>query len=549
MEPNISVQRKWLIKSSTKIVGPFTIDELIVELGAKNVSLIDEIRDPQTRWKFIREHPLLEEVVRRLRELQAQQSEDTGTQSSGTVTMEKEDTTTIIHADSSSPASVAIPLKSPQFEKNLMRQGEHERTSVWPWIAGVAVMVVSLSFFYWKSQQKGGTPSLTNQDRVQIAYALGDSPRVIELFEAGAQESKYFNKQQAVRSYLKAEVFGSYFEKTWSSVSANPPEKEIWPFDQALYATLTKDLPKAREIYKSQLSQGKAMAAAAEINLALLNFEEANYQKAYDEADSLLRKGVTDPILLLAKATALIFLSDTGNTDDRIRRSLDDLQRYESLYVEYSQEAILLRGFLKFRQKDIESGVRALKQLIEQVPQVSNRHETDSRISNRFLTHHLLNFVSSELSNKAIAKSLKEGVYLWIGLQRNDRAGIKENVFRNYNLFIEDPTVSPLLSYALMVQGDLGRSASVLSGSIPETSLSLYMGSMTCFRKDELKCAETLAGKAISRNSKDVSSISLLARIKSHDGQISETQALLRQGRFTSPSFSEWALIERGFEW
>lgn len=93
MEPNIAVQRKWLIKSATKIVGPYTIDELIIELGAKNVSLIDEIRDPQTRWKFIREHPLLEEVVRRLRELQAQQSDDTGTQSNETVTSEREETT------------------------------------------------------------------------------------------------------------------------------------------------------------------------------------------------------------------------------------------------------------------------------------------------------------------------------------------------------------------------------------------------------------------------------------------------------------------------
>lgn len=223
--------------------------------------------------------------------------------------------------------------------------------------------------------------------------------------------------------------------------------------------------------------------------------------------------------------------------------------RYESNYVEYSNEAKLLRAFLKLKLKDVDTLESSLMQLIQKVPQLSNRHEVDVRVNTRFLRKKLLEYVSKEITNRKISKAIKEGVLLWIALQKNDRNQIKENLYQNYNLFIENPEVSPLLSYALMIQGDSGRSASVLSGSIPETSLSLYMSSMTCYRKDDLKCAERLARKAISKDAKDVSSISLLARIKSHDGQIADTQNLLRQGRLVSPTFSEWALIERDFEW
>lgn len=548
MESNISVQRKWLIKSSTKIVGPFTIDELIVELGAKNISLIDEIRDPQTRWKFIREHPLLEEVVRRLRELQAQQSEDTGTQSSNTITKVQEETTTIIHADENSVASVAIPLKSPQFEKTLKIDEDSRKASLWPWLVGLAVMAVSLSFFYWKSQKQSEPTGLSNQDRIQIAYALGDYPRVVELYDSSL-ESKHFNRQQAARAFLKAEILDSKFEKIWKSVSYSPPEAELWPFDQALYLILTKNLSTAQEIYKSQLAGDGSKSESAQINLALLNFDELNFKKAYEETESLQRKGITDPILIIAKAAALLMSPDLTNNEDRIDRAIEDLQRYEDLYVEHSQEALLISSFLKFRQKNTEGSIRDLRRLIERVPQLSTRHETDFRISTRFLFFHLYNFIQQELPKKPYPKSLKEGLFLWMNLQKYDREKIKENIFRNYNLFIEDPLVSPLLSYGLMVQGDLGRSASVLSGNIPETSLSLYMGAMTCFRRDDLKCAEDLSKKAILKNSRDVASISLLARIKSHDGQISEVQNLLRQGRLISPKFSEWVLIERGFEW
>lgn len=79
---------RWLVKSSGKVLGPFTLEELIQHLRARTLSIIDEVRDPLTRWSFIREHPLLKDVVRQLRDEDDMRHESTQTTFVGrTVTM------------------------------------------------------------------------------------------------------------------------------------------------------------------------------------------------------------------------------------------------------------------------------------------------------------------------------------------------------------------------------------------------------------------------------------------------------------------------------
>lgn len=84
------LERKWLVRASGTILGPFTIDELSQELKDKKVSLIDEVRLPSTRWAFAREAPELASTVQWIREQQLEQKEDTSVtevdEAEGTIT-------------------------------------------------------------------------------------------------------------------------------------------------------------------------------------------------------------------------------------------------------------------------------------------------------------------------------------------------------------------------------------------------------------------------------------------------------------------------------
>lgn len=67
-------EKKWLIKSEGKILGPYTFDQVTDLIRKKQLSLIDEIRDPETRWLYVRENPEFKNIVEEMRkEIDARQ--------------------------------------------------------------------------------------------------------------------------------------------------------------------------------------------------------------------------------------------------------------------------------------------------------------------------------------------------------------------------------------------------------------------------------------------------------------------------------------------
>ncbi|MGZ3779406.1 MAG: tetratricopeptide repeat protein [Pseudobdellovibrionaceae bacterium] len=74
-------EKNWLVKSSTRILGPFTLAELTEQLRTRQISIIDEIRRPDGRWSYVRENKVLMDVVKNIRDEQDAQHENTMTQS------------------------------------------------------------------------------------------------------------------------------------------------------------------------------------------------------------------------------------------------------------------------------------------------------------------------------------------------------------------------------------------------------------------------------------------------------------------------------------
>ncbi len=91
MEPT---DKKWIVKSENRILGPFTFEQVENLIFKKQISLIDEIRDHQTRWLYIRENPEFKKVIEDVRAQIDAKSEATKTlqsssSHSGTKTVEE----------------------------------------------------------------------------------------------------------------------------------------------------------------------------------------------------------------------------------------------------------------------------------------------------------------------------------------------------------------------------------------------------------------------------------------------------------------------------
>ncbi len=61
-------EKMWLVRSSSRLIGPYSLEEIVELLTYNQVSFIDEIRRPKSRWNLIRDYPYLTETVKNNRD-------------------------------------------------------------------------------------------------------------------------------------------------------------------------------------------------------------------------------------------------------------------------------------------------------------------------------------------------------------------------------------------------------------------------------------------------------------------------------------------------
>jgi len=103
--PSTSADEKlWLVKSGDRITGPITTTELIRKLKAKEVIIIDEIIEPNSRWKHIRDVAEFAGVVEEIRHGLMANKEDTEVGSKTLADDEKTPVTLV-------PRNSSVPLE------------------------------------------------------------------------------------------------------------------------------------------------------------------------------------------------------------------------------------------------------------------------------------------------------------------------------------------------------------------------------------------------------------------------------------------------------
>lgn len=106
----IMSDKKWLIRSSSKILGPFTVQEVTQLIAARQIAIIDEVKQPLERWSYIRENPIFVELVKALRneqETSVEHTMATSTMTSQTQRLGLTRTDVIYSDESTPPPSVA----------------------------------------------------------------------------------------------------------------------------------------------------------------------------------------------------------------------------------------------------------------------------------------------------------------------------------------------------------------------------------------------------------------------------------------------------------
>lgn len=103
---------RWLVKSGERVTGPFSKADIQRMLRSKEIVVIDEVKAPLSRWRYVRDEPAFAEVVEEIRKGQMSSREDTEVQGHTTTATHTATNPDAIYGDLLEPTQSHVPIDS-----------------------------------------------------------------------------------------------------------------------------------------------------------------------------------------------------------------------------------------------------------------------------------------------------------------------------------------------------------------------------------------------------------------------------------------------------
>lgn len=392
--------KHWIIKSSTRILGPFNLLEVTELLKNKHISIIDEIRQPSGRWSYIRENKMFLEVVRNIREEIDATSENTMTHSLAHNTITKTSEPVML-SDELTPTPTPTPRDMPQLkdvtatETSLPRnvglrgsaksygasddrrvQGEFARKSnFWRWavlgIAGVAAVVVAVTFTQKEKTKNSGFDDLMRQ---ALRYkSLGIYDRSLKAYQkATALGEPDYDAQLQMAPVLISEdrqtlVGRRIYEKSF----ADPKQSRTQTIEAYLGIALTYmmdgDLKQAEDTLQKALGYEPSNVSAL-VNMAIIEFKKGNYAAALKGFEEIYRKNGSTPLALLGRAMSSAELAKQSNDWSAIPKLIEDLKAAIAKSGYLRQELSLFLSYMQAELKDKDGLAQGITLFLNEMP-------------------------------------------------------------------------------------------------------------------------------------------------------------------------------------
>lgn len=303
-----NLEKKWLIKSENKILGPYNFDQIIDLIRKKQLSLIDEIRDPETRWLYVRENTEFKGIVEEMRkEIDARQ-ESTKTYQSVSKTVDESvmlKTRTDVNqfTDISLDGPESEPVKDIDVVKEILNNAmdyQAPRSNEKARVYGVKTdTAVQKKLNVFSSRIIVGTV-------VMLVLAVGGF-----LGYTFVQKRNLQKQEEELALQVKKYKYLGLYQKSADAFTRlpAPARRKVLPDLLEMYPLLRRlDLVSREDL--NTLRDDPAMSRTQKANLELLNFLQGMEEQKYEQAqEALVRATTLDPAAKLIKENeALLYL-------------------------------------------------------------------------------------------------------------------------------------------------------------------------------------------------------------------------------------------------
>lgn len=572
-ENNHLTAKNWLVKSSTKILGPFTRDEVMSLLTRRQITIIDEVRQPEGRWNYIRENRHFKEIVKSLRYEQDHSREDTMTSTAtiGSLTMTKTEAPSI--ADEFTPTPVTPPKAPPRggmkdvtpesegpptpsgtatksygnaADQKVQSKIQKQNTLLRGILLGIAVLAIAFVAFSFLQKEKKFDMNYEQLLGSAIRYKeMGLYERALQNYKKAASlrepdlESQFRLVFLLINEDRQSLNGRRVIERALLREGRTRSEIIDGHLGMALSYMMEGDLRQAEDYLQKTLGYD-ANNLSAKINQAVILLKKGNYAQALKSFESLSKpETAAYPLVLLCKTMSLIEVSKTQANKEDLMKVSSEIKSYITKSHFLRKELAMLMIYINTLAQDAEGEVSAMNSFLEEPHNLTRKYARDLTLDWRNSEWDFLDRYCSELFNTkksaAMMKAVRAGCLIESNRDMEAAKLIDEAVAQN-----------PRDLSSLQAQADylwkLGRikEAQLLfqNTDYRQTRLALYVQGEACLKAKDWSCAEAAYKILSEREYGDVLAHYGLAQVAMARKDRARTQSEIKAGFESENNFT-----------
>ncbi len=394
---------KWIVKAENKILGPFSFEQIEELIQKKQISLIDEVRDSETRWLYVRENPEFKSIVDSIRKELDSKLESTKTYQSYSKTEDatktKSDIPTYTDAafEVRDISVVKEIIQNQQQEKNQFFQDEMNKKdkvklygldqdqkvqtrvqssskSFLIYLSLIFILVVGSTvgyYFYQKMNQQKQEEQWALQ--IKKYKFLGLDLKAVEIYNKLPLENQRKLLPQVIELLPLLEASGTIQNRDIEALKNIPdllPEQKAHLHLVQFSSAMAAQDYKAAQDFITKATTLQPSSVLVKENEALIDIKTNQHQKALDIYLELYKKDSSGRYLF-GVATALIGLPPSER-QKYFSQVSQMIEKYTFIYFDYRKELLLVQLLLYKLEKNESLFQSTWKQFINTPCQLSN---------------------------------------------------------------------------------------------------------------------------------------------------------------------------------
>ncbi len=557
----------WLVKSSGKIIGPYSDRQIGDLLRERVIVPIDEVSPPNGRWNYLRDVPQFAKMVEDLRirnllgpgdNTTTMGEDDFADSRTATVTPLALDDRTqeISQANIKSVHFVSTddPVRVGQQKDIFTHEGDHvvrqksNETARWLWVITILVILISGSVMIF---------------RQQVAQPIRNKVVFEEQTNAAMESLESGEYEKALESFKRAHAI-------------DPDDKSIYLYLGILYTQLEQQSVAARKLFEKLIESGsgdlKRVYAGigltyladgsfiqaesqftkaldldgsykpATINLGATAYLTENWSKAEKYFMQSMRSDKAEGIEILMLIEVLIKLFES----DKETRHLEEAQRFLNEYLARSQlfrlEMKLAETYLASLKGETAKVYAAIDSILDM-----DFFETDDHRQNLFIYRGLVNWQKLSQWCLKMGENLDPNSHViafesMCLLKAGDLPGANRKIDDAMAQTPKDPTVLAayaVLLYAMNATDRLAVISEKVLTAAAKTKLQqpLRVNARYCQMKGDYSCQSKFWFKLLELEPNSLAGLACLAQVELHDERIPEAKKYLIKGLALSSSY------------